>query len=133
MNVNKKPFIISGLIAIGLIAIILILMVVLESRKEKRAIQFSMENQNETNNIDDENVIDEKIDNKTQKDNKDKKNIDGEITYSDTSDGGKIPVPPEFNYIGGDISSGAIIQDNDGNEFVWIPVNDINSYQTYSN
>lgn len=129
MNINKKPFIIIGAVTIGLIIIILILMLVLGNKKEKRTIQFSMEGQNETNTTNDENVVDEKIENKTDKDNKDKKKIEGEITYSDTSDGGKIPVPPEFNYIGGDINSGAIIQDNNGNEFVWIPVNDINSYQ----
>lgn len=131
MNVNKKLFIIIGTVLISLILIILIIIVALGGRHEQQTIQFSMNNttsnnivQNNTFENETENNVNN-ITNSTSEEN----TITGEITYVETSDGGRIPVPPTFEYIEGDSSTGAIIKDANDNEFVWVPVNNSSDYQ----
>ncbi len=50
---------------------------------------------------------------------------ESKITYINTEDKSRIPVPEGFSYVEGTISSGAVIQDENGNQFVWVPTDDI--------
>ncbi len=50
------------------------------------------------------------------------KNYIGEIT----EDG--VPVPKGFTYVEGTKETGTVIEDYKGNEFVWIPVDDVSKY-----
>lgn len=126
MNMNKK-IIIIGIIALALMIIVSVIIAVLNTQNEKKTINFSMENSktNQINNQEPEkptNTVKNEIE-------KPKTKIEGEITYVETTDGGRIPVPPTFEYIEGDSKTGAIIQDKNENQFVWIPINDTNSYE----
>lgn len=126
MNMNKK-IVIIGIISLILLIIVAIIIAVLNTQNEKKEIQFSIKNniQNETNPQEPEKV-ENSVKNEVQATpNK----IQGEITYTETSDGGKIPVPPTFKYIEGDSKSGAIIEDKDENQFVWVPITENNIYQ----
>ena len=40
-----------------------------------------------------------------------------------------VPIPKGFSYVTGTKESGTVIKDNKNNEFVWIPVDDINDYK----
>ena len=44
-----------------------------------------------------------------------------------TDDG--VPVPKGFTYVEGTKETGTVIEDYKGNEFVWIPVDDVSSYK----
>lgn len=126
METNKK-IIIIGIISLTLLIIISILIAVLNSKNEKKTIQFSMDNKVENQTTP---VEPEKPENTTKNETeKPKTKIEGEITYIETTDGGKIPVPPTFEYVEGDSNTGAIIQDKNENQFVWIPINETNTYQ----
>ena len=43
-----------------------------------------------------------------------------------TEDG--VPIPKGFTYVEGTKETGTVIQDDKGNEFVWIPVDNVNNY-----
>ena len=122
---NKKIFIIIGTIIIVLIFLILILFVILDNKNPTGNVDFSMTPTNDSNEVND-NQIDEPITTENPSDNREP--INGEIEFVTTEDGGVIPVPPTFSYIEGGANTGAVIKDKDGNEFVWVPVNDFNSY-----
>ncbi len=127
-NINKKVFIIAGAVIIILIIFILILIGILDGRVERKSIEYNANVQNkiESNDINIiENETENVIDNNTPTPDE---IITGEITYVQTSDGGNLPVPPTFTYIGGDINNGAVIEDENGNQFVWVPVEDSRSY-----
>ena len=121
---NKK-FLIAGIIAIALIFIILILIVVLGNAKEKKVINTtevaivsnSTENKNEVTN----NTTIRPVSN----------TIVGDIDYFELEDGHSIPIPPTFSYVEGDIESGAVIEDGDGNQFVWVPINEYIDYTRF--
>lgn len=126
MNANKKILII-GIATLILIIIIAILIAVLNAQNEQKSIQYSMKNEvkNNINTQEPEqpkNEVKNEIERPTEK-------IEGEIIYVETSDGGKIPVPPTFEYIDGDSKTGAVIEDKNGNQFVWVPINETNLYQ----
>ena len=125
---NKKIFIIIGAVIIALIFLVLIVLVMVDNKNPSKEVSFSMNsNRTQANTIEptqqptttEEPTIDE--------DGREK--IEGEILEVETEDGGIIPVPPTFTYAGGESNYGAVIEDKDGNEFVWVPVNDFNSYQ----
>lgn len=126
MNMNKKLLVIVGSITLSLIIIILIAIILLENKTEKKNIQFSMNKTNTTNETYTQNEISNTTENTTEE--KRESNITGEITYEETSDGGIIPVPPTFSYVEGDSQTGAVIEDGNGNQFVWVPVEDISFY-----
>lgn len=129
MNMNKKMILIITGILIILVIIILVAIIILENKPNKKVMNFSAESQNETSSEEDdeeENTITENITNTVEEPNEDEKITISEIK---TSDGGKIPVPSNFKYIEGDSATGAVIADESGNEFVWIPVEDFNNYQ----
>ena len=128
MNMNQKMVAIALSVLIALVVIILVVIVVLENTNAKKTMNFAnitteenttkIEDKPEENKIEVENKIEDKP-----------KKITGEIVEVETEDGGIIPVPPTFEYIEGESSKGAVISDKDGNEFVWIPVENINDYQ----
>lgn len=125
-NTNKKMLII-GIATLLLIVIIAIIIAVLNAQNERKVINFSMKNE-VTNSINNQEPEEPKNEAKNETE-KPKNKIDGEITYIETSDGGKIPVPPTFKYVEGDSQTGAIIQDKNKNQFVWVPIKENNLYQ----
>lgn len=127
MNMNKKTLLIIAGILIALVVIILIALVILENKKEKVTMSFSNIVQNEKQNPENEEEENNTVETNTTNTVKPEK----EVTISEvkTTDGGKIPVPSNFNYIEGDSASGAVISDESGNEFVWVPVEDFNTYE----
>ncbi len=133
MNMNQKMIVTILGILIALVLIILIAIIVLENTNSKKVMNFSnvaqVENKNEVNEDPEENTVENKIENKVENTTEDPDKITGEIEEIETEDGGKIPVPPTFEYIEGSSTEGAVIADEDGNEFVWIPVGNINNYQ----
>lgn len=130
LNLDKKKIVIIGS-AVGaliFIIIIMILIVSLGSKNEKKRISYNMnttesKNETTTNDVKKENTTNSK--NETEK----KSTITGEITYEEISDGIEIPIPPTFSYVEGNINDGAVIKDEDGNQFVWVPVENIEDYQ----
>lgn len=124
---TQKKFITIGAIVFALAIVILILIVVLSSRNEKKSIDFSMNNKtaNQTTGGD-TNTVENVPSNKTTRP---KLEIDGEIEFVEISEEEKLPVPPTFKYIEGNIETGAIIEDKDGNQFVWVPVNEEIKYE----
>lgn len=129
MNMNKKTFgIIIGTIAV-LIVVVLIGIVIANNHNEKVVYSGNIISQNVENSTkqEEQNIAQ----NNTTSDNTTAENdekIEGEISYAETKDGGKIPVPPTFKYVDGESQKGAIIEDENGNQFVWVPVDDYNSY-----
>ena len=126
MDMKKKIFW-SVIITIAvLIVILLIAIIALNSRKETRVYNGTIANKNNTTSEDEPDTPTENVVDNTIVDERD--DITGEITYEKTSDGGAIPVPPTFKYVEGDSQTGAVIEDTAGNQFVWVPVGDYNSY-----
>lgn len=126
MKANQKILII-GIATLVLIIIIAILIAVLNAQNEQKSIQYSMNNEVKNNiNIQEPEQPKNEIKNEIERP---KEKIEGEIIYVETSDGGKIPVPPTFEYIEGDSKTGAVIEDKNGNQFVWVPINETNLYQ----
>ena len=118
---NKK-FLIAGITAVVLIFIILILIVVLSNAKEHKNITVTntaiiANVTNETNTV-------ENTTNRVKS-----KKIVGEIDYYELEEGGTIPIPPTFKYVEGELNDGAVIEDETGNQFVWVPVNDYHNYR----
>lgn len=127
MNMNKKVILLIAGILIALVVIILVTIVILENKSDKVTMSFNNIVQNETPNEEEEEEENNTIDTNTTNTITSKKEIT--INEVKTTDGGKIPVPSNFNYIEGDSASGAVIADEDGNEFVWVPIEDFNTYQ----
>ncbi len=125
-NIQKK-MITVGAIVLALILLILILLVVLSNKNEKKSINFSMGNKT-SNQVSEENknTVENVPSNKTT-DPREK--IEGEIEFVEISEEEKLPVPPTFKYIEGEFKTGAVIEDKDGNQFVWIPVNEEIKYE----
>lgn len=126
MNMNKKTFLIIGGVSLVLILIVSVLLIFLTGRNEKKKINYSMEDIAQ-NNIEEEKP--KESEKPKENENNEQSKIEGEITYITISDGNEIPLPPTFEYIEGEIETGAIIQDEDGNQFVWIPIENKESYQ----
>ena len=118
----KKKFIIAGIIAIALIFIVLILIVVLSNatKTEVRVMNNIVTSSQPT----EQNTVENKTNSIRTS------NISGEIEMYDLEEGGTIPIPPTFEYVEGELDTGAVIQDKDGNQFVWVPVN---NFEIYSN
>lgn len=126
-NIQKK-IIAAGVIVLALILITLVLIVILSDRNEKRTINFSLDNkQTNQSSQANQNIIKNTITNQTS--NPEDNEIKGKIEEVELSDGKKIPVPPTFKYIEGEIETGAVIQDKNGNQFVWVPVSEEIKYE----
>lgn len=123
MDMKKKIFW-TVIISISVIIVLLLVAIlILNNKKETRPYNSTTNTTNTVEEPEDEN--ENSVGNTTPDERKD---IEGDITYETTSDGGSIPVPPTFKYVEGDSQSGAVIEDEDGNQFVWVPVSDYNSY-----
>lgn len=124
---TQKKMITAGAIVLALIVIILILIVVLSDRNEKQSINYSMNNKttNQTTG-ENKNTVENAPSNETPGQ---REEIDGEIEFVEISEEEKIPVPPTFKYVEGDTKTGAIIEDKDGNQFVWVPVTEEIKYE----
>lgn len=124
---TQKKMITAGAIVLALIVITLILIVVLSDRNEKQSINYSMNNKitNQTTG-ENQNTVENVPSNETPGQ---REEIDGEIEFVEISEEEKIPVPPTFKYIEGDTKTGAIIEDKDGNQFVWVPVTEEIKYE----
>lgn len=127
MDMKKKIFW-SVIISISVIIVLLLVaIIILNNKKETRPYNGTVTNKNNITNTTEE--PDNEVDNSTENTiTDDRKDIEGEITYETTSDGRTIPIPPTFKYVEGDSQTGAVIEDEDGNQFVWVPVSDYNSY-----
>ena len=130
INMNKKAFLIAGVVIIVLMIITLILIGVFSSTNKKETISYNLNNvTNDTEypELPENETEENETENPGQRED-DEGQITGEITKAQTDDGGTIPVPPTFNYIGGNSGDGAVIEDSNGNQFVWVPVENFNSY-----
>ena len=131
MNMRKKVFFITIGSLVALVILLLAGIIVLNGKKETRVYNGTpIGRSNETNNIvknntENENQVTNTENNMTSSPNPDDKE---ENTYARTEDGNTIPIPPNFKYIGGNSNNGAVIEDENGNQFVWVPVPDYNSY-----
>ena len=125
---NKKIFIIVGAVIIALIFLVLIFIVIVDNKNPSKEVTFSM-NSNTVNTTTKPEETDPTPTPTQGNETEDPRDpIEGEIQYIETEDGGVIPVPPTFTYAGGESRYGAVIEDKNGNEFVWVPVEDYNSY-----
>lgn len=131
MNMRKKVFFITIGSLVALVILLLAGIIVLNGRTETRVYNgTTIGKNNETNttvknNTENENQVTNTENNMISSPNPEEKE---ENTYARTEDGNTIPIPPNFKYIGGNSNNGAVIEDEDGNQFVWIPVADYNSY-----
>lgn len=124
---NKKVFYITIVSLTVLVLLLLVGIILLNGRRETRVYNgtINMGNDNSLVDYNTNDVISNVVDNtNTNPDiNDDEENI-----YVNTEDEKSIPVPPNFEYIGGSSERGAVIEDENGNQFVWVPVSDYNSY-----
>ncbi len=127
MNMNHKliPIIISILVVA--VIIVLVLIVVLANRTPKKKITFA--NNTDSNTVAQQNEVEQENETQDTENKTGEGTVTGEIEEVETEDGGIIPVPPTFHYIEGASESGAVIEDENGNQFVWVPVGDYNNYQ----
>ena len=127
MNIDKKYIFIAIGIALGLIMILLVAIVIFGNKNETKKVDFSMNSTKAVANTSskEENIV-ENPEKNEKEDTREK--IEGDITYEKTADGVEIPIPPTFKYVEGESWHGAIIEDKDGNQFVWVPVEEYNKY-----
>ena len=132
MNMRKKVFIITIGSLTALVILLLAGIIVLNGRKETRVYNgttMSKGNENSTtgdNTIENKNQVTNTEDNTVVASPKPDENE--ENTYARTEDESTIPIPPKFKYVTGNSDSGAVIEDEEGNQFVWVPVSDYNFY-----
>ena len=128
---SKKIFFITVGSLAALVILLLAGIIVLNGQKETRVYNgttMSKGNENKTtedNTTDNENQVTNTEDNTVASPKPDENE---ENTYARTEDGNTIPIPPNFKYVTGNSDTGAVIEDEDGNQFVWVPVPDYNSY-----
>lgn len=128
---SKKIFFITVGSLAALVILLLAGIIVLNGQKETRVYNgttMSKGNKNKTtedNTTENENQVTNTEDNTVASPKPDENE---ENTYAETEDGNTIPIPPKFKYVTGNSDTGAVIEDEDGNQFVWVPVPDYNSY-----
>ena len=128
---SKKIFFITVGSLAALVILLLAGIIVLNGQKETRVYNgtiMSKGNENKTtedNTTENENQVTNTEDNTVASPKPDENE---ENTYAETEDGNTIPIPPKFKYVTGNSDTGAVIEDEDGNQFVWVPVPDYNSY-----
>ena len=128
---SKKIFFITIGSLAALVILLLAGIIVLNGQKETRVYNgttMSKGNENKTtedNTTENENQVTNTEDNTVASPKPDENE---ENTYAKTEDGNIIPIPPKFKYVTGNSDTGAVIEDEDGNQFVWVPVPDYNSY-----
>lgn len=128
---SKKIFFITIGSLAALVILLLAGIIILNGQKETRVYNgtiMSRGNENKTtedNTTDNENQVTNTEDNTVASPKPDENE---QNTYARTEDGNTIPIPPNFKYVTGNSDTGAVIEDEDGNQFVWVPVPDYNSY-----
>ena len=128
---SKKIFFITVGSLAALVILLLAGIIVLNGQKETRVYNgttMSKGNENKTtedNTTENENQVTNTEDNTVASPKPDENE---QNTYARTEDGNTIPIPPNFKYVTGNSDTGAVIEDEDGNQFVWVPVPDYNSY-----
>ena len=128
---SKKIFFITVGSLAALVILLLAGIIVLNGQKETRVYNgttMSKGNENKTtedNTTENENQVTNTEGNTVASPKPDENE---ENTYAETEDGNTIPIPPKFKYVTGNSDTGAVIEDEDGNQFVWVPVPDYNSY-----
>lgn len=128
---SKKIFFITIGSLAALVILLLAGIIILNGQKETRVYNgtiMSRGNENKTtedNTTDNENQVTNTEDNTVASPKPDENE---QNTYARTEDGNTIPIPPKFKYVTGNSDTGAVIEDEDGNQFVWVPVPDYNSY-----
>lgn len=128
---SKKIFFITIGSLAALVILLLAGIIILNGQKETRVYNgtiMSRGNENKTtedNTTNNENQVTNTDDNTVASPKPDENE---QNTYARTEDGNTIPIPPNFKYVTGNSDTGAVIEDEDGNQFVWVPVPDYNSY-----
>lgn len=128
---SKKIFFITIGSLAALVILLLAGIIILNGQKETRVYNgtiMSRGNENKTtedNTTDNENQVTNTEGNTVASPKPDENE---QNTYARTEDGNTIPIPPNFKYVTGNSDTGAVIEDEDGNQFVWVPVPDYNSY-----
>ena len=128
---SKKIFFITIGSLAALVILLLAGIIILNGQKETRVYNgtiMSRGNENKTtedNTTENENQVTNTEDNTVASPKPDENE---QNTYARTEDGSTIPIPPNFKYVTGNPDTGAVIEDEDGNQFVWVPVPDYNSY-----
>ena len=117
-NNKMMKIIIISVAVILVISIIAVLAIVLIPKNNKNTTENQSEQSEQTNTVE-ENVI---ADENAVDPNEEEQSV---IEYVETSDGSKIPVPQGFSYVEGTVSTGAVIKDEKGNEFVWVPTDNL--------
>lgn len=118
MMKNSKMFkiIIISVVVILILSIIAVVSIFLMSRNNQHTDQNNISNESseQSNELIDENATEEQAgDEETH------------IEYVETTDGSTIPVPDGFSYVEGTLSTGAVIEDEKGNQFVWVPTDNV--------
>lgn len=117
MKNNKTMKIIIISVAIVLVISIIAVLAIVLIPKNNNSNENTVSKE-ETNTVD-ENIVTDESNVETE---------NGEepvIEYIETSDGSKIPLPQGFTYVEGTVSTGAVIKDEKGNEFVWVPTDNL--------
>lgn len=117
MKNNKmiKILVISVIVILVLSVAIVTGVILLSKNNQKTEQSNTSENSvNEENSVAEENTTG----NETE-------NSESHIEYIATSDGSTIPVPEGFSYVEGTLSTGAVISDEKGNQFVWVPTDNL--------
>ncbi len=112
MSNKVKIIIITAVVAVVIITLLVAVLLFMPKKQETVT-----ENKNEVS----ENVVS----NETDENATEIQEGESKITETETSDGSKIPVPEGFTYKEGTVSTGAVISDEQGNEFVWVPTDNI--------
>ena len=114
---NKMKTIIALTITLIIVLLIISIIIIIIGKNKKDNI-----NDTNTNSID-INIVEE---NKVEENNGPEENINNSnIRNVKTTDGSEIPLPEGFSYKEGTVSTGAVIEDEKGNQFVWVPTNEV--------
>lgn len=118
-DIKSKILLIVVIVFIILVILALVTVIAIKSMQNNENITEENEVTNDiSENPEGDNSIDENIiDNQDQ--------TESNISYVETSDGSKIPVPEGFEYVEGTKSQGAVIQDENGNQFVFVSLDGI--------
>ena len=128
---NKKIIIAVSVIVV-FIFLVLLLLLMMDNSTEKKVVNFSMadiakndveELPTYVNETESEEPIPE------EDENEDVYEFEEDISFAYDEYNRQIPIPPTFEYVEGGYDDGVVIQDEDGNQFVWIPVENIDGYK----
>ena len=115
MNSNKgvKIIIISVVVLFLLLIVGAVVLMMLSNGNGTSFLKIGESNTvTDENSVSEENVVTETGDGESK------------ITYVKTTDESEIPVPEGFKYVEGTVSTGAVIEDENGNQYVWVPTDE---------